>query len=82
MAASVSGLASLASGTQLAMPGGSRSDELVPLIRAVRPTVMFILPAILRMLLCDPRLNKTDFFRSESAFMVEISCPPNSKTGL
>ena len=61
MAASVSGLASLASGTQLAMPGGSRSDELVPLIRAVRPTVMFILPAILRMLPCDPRLNKTDF---------------------
>lgn len=61
MAASIFGLASLASGAQLAVPRGSHPDELVPLIRAVRPTVMFMLPAALHMLICDPRLKKVDF---------------------
>lgn len=61
MAASIFGLASLASGGQLAVPRGSHPDDLVPLIRQVRPTVMFMLPAALHMLLCDSRLERRDF---------------------
>lgn len=61
MAASIFGLACLASGAQLAVPRSSHPDELVPLIRKVRPTFMFMLPAALHMLVLDARLEKSDF---------------------
>lgn len=61
MAASIFGMASLASGAQLAVPLGSHPDDLVPLIRKMRPTFMFMLPAALHMLVRDHRLKKRDF---------------------
>lgn len=68
MAASIFGLAGLASGAQLAIPRGSHPDELIPLMREARPTVMFMLPAALHMLVCDPRLKKADFSSIEVCF--------------
>lgn len=49
-AASMFGLASLAAGSRLALPLGSHPDELLPLLRTSRPTVMFMLPNALSML--------------------------------
>ena len=61
MAASMFGLASLASGARLAVPHGSHTDELLPLMRAAQPTVMFMLPAALVMLVRDHDTVKEDF---------------------
>lgn len=61
MAASMFGLASLASGARLAVPHGSHTDELLPLMRTARPTVMFMLPAALVMLVRDHGTVKEDF---------------------
>ena len=61
IAASMFGMASLVSGACLAVPHGSHPEELLPLIRAARPTVMFMLPASLSMLVRDHGAVREDF---------------------
>ena len=61
MAATIFSLASLANGTRVVVPRGNHPDELLPLLRLARPTVMFILPATLSLLVRDHDTVREDF---------------------
>ena len=61
MAATIFSLAGLASGTRVVVPRGSHPEELLPLLRRARPTVMFALPATLSLLVHDHGTVREDF---------------------
>lgn len=61
MAATVFSLASLANGTRVVVPRGSHPEELLPLLRLTRPTLMFVLPATLSLLVRDHDTVREDF---------------------
>ncbi len=61
MAATIFSLAGLANGTRVVVPRGNHPDELLPLLRLARPTVMFILPATLSLLVRDHDTVREDF---------------------
>jgi acyl-coenzyme A synthetase/AMP-(fatty) acid ligase len=68
MAASMFGLASLSAGAQLAVAYGNHPEELLPLIRTARPTVMFMLPAAMAMLVRDHDAARGDFSSIKACF--------------
>jgi long-chain acyl-CoA synthetase len=53
--------AALSSGARVAVARGYDADELLPLLRAQRPSVMAMIPAALGALLRDPRARPDDF---------------------
>ena len=53
--------AALSSGARVAVARGYGADEILPLLRVQRPTVMSMLPAALGALLRDPRARTDDF---------------------
>jgi long-chain acyl-CoA synthetase len=61
MAATIFSLASLANGTRVIVPRGNHPEELLPLLRLARPTVMFVLPATLSLLVRDHDTVRDDF---------------------
>jgi long-chain acyl-CoA synthetase len=58
---SLFGLATLAAGGRLIIPRGSDGDEILPLLREFRPTVLWMLPAALIALVRDHDTESTDF---------------------
>ena len=79
MAASLFSLSILAAGGQLVVPWGNHSDELLPLIRSTRPTVMFMLPSALIGLVRDYGAQHEDFSSLRLCFAGVIKCLPNWK---
>lgn len=58
---SLFGLATLAAGGRLAIPRGSDGPEILPLLRQLRPTVVWMLPAALIALVRDHDAGANDF---------------------
>ncbi|HEY1603408.1 MAG TPA: class I adenylate-forming enzyme family protein [Pirellulales bacterium] len=61
IAGSLGGLATLAAGGRLVMPRSSEGPEILPLLRELRPTVLWMLPAALISLVRDHDSTSTDF---------------------
>lgn len=58
---SLFGLSTLAAGGKLVITRGSEGEEIIPLLREYRPTVLWMLPAALITLIRDHDINAQDF---------------------